>query len=381
LGIRFSTQVQQHNQKLILSLIKEGKRLPKVDLAKKANLSQTAVASIIRGLSKKGLVNRCKPVKGSVGQPAVPYELNPKGAYSIGIKIGRRSIELALIDFECNVLKTIEDFYQFPDPDSALSFILKKLPQLLSVISKKEQSRICGIGIANPSDVWRWQKEMNVDKSILNQWENFKLIPSWRSKFKYPLHLFNDSNAACVAELASKKIKKKNIVYFFIGWFIGGAAVMDKGIYHGKNNKGGAIGSMPIVDKSGNRSQLIHCASLFILEKILIQKGFDEYTLWKTKDWSGFEEHLQEWLEGTSEAIASSIAAAQSIIDFEISIIDGSMPPAVRERLVKKVQQYYSKKINLQGLETISIKEGTIGRTARSLGAAMLPLTSQFFSD
>ena len=38
-------------------------------------------------------------MRGRIGQPSVPLALNPDGAFSIGIKIGRRSADWLLVDF------------------------------------------------------------------------------------------------------------------------------------------------------------------------------------------------------------------------------------------------------------------------------------------
>lgn len=40
-----------------------------------------------------------EPQRGQVGQPSIPMSLNPNGVFSIGLKIGRRSADLVLVDF------------------------------------------------------------------------------------------------------------------------------------------------------------------------------------------------------------------------------------------------------------------------------------------
>ena len=42
-------------------------------------------------LQADGLLRREAPLRGRVGQPTVPVSLDPEGAYSLGLKIGRRS--------------------------------------------------------------------------------------------------------------------------------------------------------------------------------------------------------------------------------------------------------------------------------------------------
>ena len=46
-----------------------------------------------------GLLLKQERVRGKVGQPSVPLSLNPDGAYSVGVQVGRRNLELLVADF------------------------------------------------------------------------------------------------------------------------------------------------------------------------------------------------------------------------------------------------------------------------------------------
>ena len=77
-----------------------------------------AFAIIISRLEADHLVQRLAPVRGKVGQPSVPMALNPDGAFSIGIKIGRRSMDMLLVDFCGHPRERLSLSYPFPDPDT-----------------------------------------------------------------------------------------------------------------------------------------------------------------------------------------------------------------------------------------------------------------------
>mgnify|MGYP006943397516 CR=1 FL=1 len=49
------------------------------------------------------MVRKLVPQRGKVGQPLVPFELDANGAFSIGLKVGRRSGDLMLLDLAGNV--------------------------------------------------------------------------------------------------------------------------------------------------------------------------------------------------------------------------------------------------------------------------------------
>ena len=90
--------VRLYNERLVLSLVRRHGSLPKADIARMTGLSPQTISIIANQLEADGLLRREAVVRGRVGQPSVPYSLNPEGAYSIGLKIGRRSVDLSLID-------------------------------------------------------------------------------------------------------------------------------------------------------------------------------------------------------------------------------------------------------------------------------------------
>jgi hypothetical protein len=62
---------------------------------------------ITRHLEADGLVLEQTPQRGKIGQPSVPFSLNPSGAYALGLKVGRRSNDLVLMDFTGVVRRTL----------------------------------------------------------------------------------------------------------------------------------------------------------------------------------------------------------------------------------------------------------------------------------
>ena len=65
------------------------------------------------------------------------------------------------------------------------------------------------------------------------------------------------------------------------------------------------------------------------------------------------------------------------MIDFELVLIDGWLPDAVRRELTKATGRAFAD-LDLAGLMPVTVREGTIGPDARALGAASLPLSQRF---
>lgn len=74
------------------------------------------------GLEEDGLLVRGALVKGRVGQPSVPMHLAADGAFSIGLKIGRRRADLALMNFVGDVQEQYCEAFPYPMPTQILDF-------------------------------------------------------------------------------------------------------------------------------------------------------------------------------------------------------------------------------------------------------------------
>ena len=72
--------------------------------------------------------------------------------------------------------------------------------------------------------------------------------------------------------------------------------------------------------------------------------------------------------------------ATLSIIDLESVIVDGCFPGFVRDELVSRTEVELDK-LDLQGIRRPEIVAGSMGATARAVGAACLPLSKDHVID
>merc|ERR1711916_116274 len=140
--------VRDHNERLILSVIRSRGGLPGAEIAKVTGLSPQTVSIILRKLEKTGFLMRGDPVRGKVGKPSIPMMLNPEGVFAFGLKVGRRSADLMLLDFTGNVRNKISTSYAYPLPETVFGFLQNGLVEITADLSDEVSERICGIGIA-----------------------------------------------------------------------------------------------------------------------------------------------------------------------------------------------------------------------------------------
>ena len=324
------------------------------------------------------------PLRGRVGQPTIPMSLDPEGAYSFGLKIGRRSADLVLIDFSGAVRRRAHRTFAFPTPAMILDFVQAELPGLADALTDAQRRRVAGLGVALPFQLWTWEAEIGAPPGAMDAWRNFDVEREIASVCPYAVTLCNDATAACAAEFFfGRGWRHRDFLYFFIGAFLGGGVVLDGALWPGRTGNAGALGSMPVVAKSdaGGAPQLIACASIYQLERRLERAGVDASSMWATPDaWADFGPHLNDWIEEVASALAYACAAAISVIDFEAIVIDGAMPTAVRDRLTARTADVFAG-LDRRGLSDVDIVSGTIGADARAIGGAALPLIRNFGRD
>lgn len=374
--------VRAHNERLVLSLVRRHQGLAKADIARNTGLSAQTVSVIMRALERDGLLVRGTPIKGRVGQPSVPMHLAPDGAFSIGLKIGRRSADLALMDFVGTIRRQLHETYPYPKPEAILDFATWGTSELLPTLPASRRDRVAGVGIATPFELWNWAEEVGAPREKMAAWRDFDLVEALAAQIPFPVLSQNDATAACGAELMfGRGAEHLDFVYFFIGSFVGGGVVLNGAVYAGRTGNAGALGSMPVPSPNGHPRQLIDHASLFVLENRLRARGIDPSSLWLEPDnWTAFGVPLDQWIDQTARYLAHAIVASCSVIDFAAAIIDGGFPAAVRRRVVEATANAMAG-LDLQGIRPPAVREGAVGANARVIGAASLPIFARYLVD
>jgi len=374
--------MRAYNERLVLSLVRRHSGLAKADIARSTGLSAQTVSVIMRGLEEDGLLMRGQPVKGKVGQPSVPMHLAPDGAYAIGLKIGRRRADLALMNFVGEIVEQRHQVYSYPMPDPILGFVEDGFAEFLAALPEKKRNRVAGIGIATPFELWNWAKEVGAPRHEMEAWRDLDLKSVLGERCQLPIFIQNDATAACGAELiVGSGAGHANFAYLFIGYFIGGGLVLNNAVYAGPGGNAGAFGPMPMPATGGKARQLVDDASIFVLEAQLQKRGLDSSRLWhETNSWRGFGPLIDPWIEHTAQSLARAIVTSCAVIDFPVAIIDGAFPDHIRQAIVKATRSALAQ-FDLRGLQSPEILEGSVGANARVIGGALLPFFERYLAD
>ncbi len=383
-GLRGTNQsgMRAQNERLVLSLVRQHGALAKSDIARITGLSAQTVSVIMRALEQDGLLLRGEPVRGRIGQPSVPMSLNPKGAFFLGLKIGRRSADLTLVDFLGRVLATERQVYRYPTPSAVVAFVAHALPEVSAHLPANARDRISGMGVAMPFQLWNWVQSIGAPQSEMDAWRDHDIQAELAVLSGLPVYVQNDATSACGAELVfGTGERPRDFLYFYFGTFIGGGLVLNGQLFLGRTGNAAGVGPIPVPGPDGRMRRLLDAASLATLADAMEAAGQSADHLWEQPDhWTVSETVLSDWMDGAAEGLASAILSAASLLELEAVLIDGWMPVTVRAEITRRTRAALNR-MDLAGITPPVIREGTVGAAARSLGAAAIPLSQRYLLD
>ena len=384
------TGMRQFNERTVLRAIRHEGAIPKADLARLTQLSSQTVSIIVNRLLDDGLLIKQDRIRGKIGQPSVPLAINPDGAYSIGLQVGRRSLEVVVTDFLGQMRHQWQHTYPYPSPTEVLPKIKEGLKLMQKRMGAEAWKRAVGIGLSAPLAMHQWGDLMGkkAQKAMVD-WEHIDLVQEVQAMSALPVEFAKDTTAACVAELVQGLGRDvPTFLYVYVGTFVGGGLVMDGHIVNGPRGNAGAIGSMPIgLPPLGTRAnantpaQLLQLASGWQLEQALMVAGHDPLLVQQNAIMSPeFSAFTQPWLSQAAKALAMSATSAAALLDLDAIIMDGSLNPKLLQALIQQTEASLAQ-FSFDGIHQPQILAGRVGSHARALGGALLPLHAQFFPD
>ncbi len=377
--------MRQFNERIVLQAIRLHGALPKAEVSRVTRLSMQTVSVIINGLLKDGLVSKQERVRGRIGQPSVPIALNPDGAFTLGIKVGRRSLDVLAMDFVGRVRYREVLEYEYPNPKTIFPAIEKRLRTVDARLGE-HASRLVGLGVAAPLWLGGWREYLGAPESVMRTWNDIDIRRRIQAMTSLPVEFAKDTTAACAAELLVGEGRRlKNFLYLFIGTFIGGGLVLDGHLHMGPRGNAGAVGSLPMAAKTTgakgqkvNAGQLLHQSSGLGLEQLFVQHKAPAAAAHDERALSPKLKQLTDrWLDEACPALALTITASTALLDLEAVVIDGSLDRHLIDGIIQRASAVLDG-YNWEGLTRPHLVAGTHGADARAMGAAILPLYWHF---
>ncbi len=386
-GMRGSNQqgMRQFNERTLLQAIRVHGAIPKADLARLTQLSTQTVSIIVDRLLDDGLLVRQQRLRGRIGQPSIPLSLNPDGAYSVGVQVGRRSMEVLVLDFTGRIRHERAFQYSQPDPFEVLAHVKTALKALRDDMGDSWE-RVVGLGLTSPLYLHQWANLLGPQAApVLARWEGVDLREQVQTLTDLPVVFAKDTIAACTAELLQGQGQQlHSFLYVYLGTFVGGGLVLSGHLVPGERGNAGAIASMPLGLAQPGRlpPQLLEQASGWQLEQSLLQAGLDPLLVHRDAIAEPqYHRFTQPWLKQAANALAMTVTGSAALLDLDTVVLDGSLSRPLLEQLLQQTRTELDA-YPLVGIEgPTQLVLGHMGAHARALGAALLPLHTQFFPD
>ena len=384
-----SVQVRQYNERVILTLLRRLGEASKADLARHARLTNNTAGQIVRELEEQRLVRVGGKRIGRRGQPATILRLNPEGAYSIGFKLGRRSLDALLVDFAGRVIERRRLERAFPMPDEAVAFACESVAGLRRLVEGEAGTRLAGLGVAMPYNLGSWQRELDIPQTAYRVWNEFDLREALARGTGLDVFCENDGTAAAVAELFHGQDRSlDDFLYLFVGAALGGGVVLSGDYRRGVNANAGDIGLMPtgpsglgVAPPGDGRPEIaLTRASVNSLIRHLRDTG----AAVETRD--QLEELIETghpavtaWLDDAAAALVVPVLSAVRGLDVQDVVVDDTLPRPALDQLIARLAIGLAE-ASPESREPPRLVRGTVGREAPAIGAAILPLHLNFSS-
>lgn len=382
------TYTKDYNHRIVFETIRLNGPISRAEIARETTLTAQTVSNIAKRLIDADIICEGEKRQQGRGAPSVTLEINPDGAYSIGLDFNRDHLTGIIVDLAGEVKEKIYYDVEAPTPEESIEMMAKTGFDLMDTIGIGEE-QLGGIGVSFPGPM-----EINRDDLVTTNMVNPKAFPNWKhvpvvkmlsEHFEVPIFLGNNASAAAVGERwygAAREIS--SFLYVFFGAGLGAGLMINGQLFEGHNGNAGEIGYLPF---PGQPSQLSEASQAHIgehfnlnsLYKWLNQNGVkvsrptDLLPLLNNKN-----PRFIEWLNESVEILAPAFLATEYFIDPKVIFLGGRLPVEIMQYFCDKLADKLPDMRIEDKVSGPSLQCATAGADAAALGAATLPMFDLF---
>ncbi|HKI44564.1 MAG TPA: ROK family transcriptional regulator [Balneolales bacterium] len=381
------TYTKAYNYRIVFETIRLFGPLSRADIARRSNLTAQTVSNIVKRLIDTNLIREGSKRQDGRGAPSIILEINPEGAYSIGIDFNRDHLTGILLDLTGNVKQHIYYELETPVPGDTIDLMAASIKELIKQ-QDLEEKQIGGIGISFPGPI-----DFSRNKSVATMvnpkafpnWVNVPVLEMLSRHMDVPIFLENNASAAAVGERWYGDGRHvSSFLYIFFGAGLGGGLVLNGQLYDGITGNAGEIGYLPYSGpvsmlSNSDRPHIGEHFNISRLYKWLDKKGVralrpaDLLNLYEKKN-----PVFMEWLEQAINILAPAFLSIEYIVDPEIIFLGGTLPEPIILDLCNGLKSRLPN-LRIDGKETVpDLRLATAGSDASALGAATLPMFDLF---
>ncbi len=367
-----------YNRRIILETIRLKGPLSRADIARSVALSPQTVSTIIRELEEGDLLLSAREEPKRRGQPATMLEINPEGAFAVGLHLSPARLQSVLVDLSGKIVGRSRRTLETHDPETVFPLLAELVAETRAFRPGK---RVLGIGLAMPGpfDV---EPMSFVGSTTIQGWKGVPIRQRIAAETRLPVFIDIDSAAAALGEsLFGHGQGLRDFFYIYFGAGLGGAMLHDGTPLRGAAGNAGEIGHLPLVENGepcpcGNRGCLERYVSFDALSRRLADAGkpFDLASIQQAGSVNGAT--VKAWIDEAAPLMRRTIATIENLFDPETIIVGGILPQSLIDRLCASVEPLFVSVATRKERARPRLLASTIGGDAALLGAAVLAISA-----
>lgn len=375
--------MKKMNQQIILKLIYDKKAISRAEIAEIIGLSPATVTNIVKELFELELLRESSRGESRGGRKPVMLELNPVGAYFIGLEWGIAKVRGVLMDLNKKIVSSGEEQVDSHKLDSFLELSSRIINKFYNDSPKKDKIYGLGVGIHGMVDPERGYSLF----APHFKWRDLPLKDKLEERFNLPVLIDNDVR---VMALAEKWNGRDNFVFINTGSGIGAAIVLNGRLHYGRDYSAGEFGHMSIVKEGpecscGNKGCLEALISVDRLVKQYIPelKGMISYQV-LSREWGKLLQDARigkskavELLNDAAEYLGSGLANLVNLLNPEEILIGGQYVVGA-DILVPLIKKQVTEKTLLIPGQQLQINITEFGEWVGAIGGATMVLQQLF---
>lgn len=249
----------------VLTLLRKDGPTSRNEIADLLGFSRSKATVIVNTLLEAGILLEIGDGDSSGGRRPKVLNFNPQFGYVVGVDMGATSLEVALSDFQGNLLERHYEPISIRQGPEEIMPLLVDITLAMLAQHHLATSQILALGIGVPAPI-EFSTGLVVRPSNIRNWDSYSMPAFLHQTFpESAIFVDNDANVMALGELRYGIGKHhQHFIFVKIGTGIGAGIILHGAIYRGSNGAAGDIGHISI-DRNG---EACYCGNVGCLESI-----------------------------------------------------------------------------------------------------------------
>lgn len=252
-------RTRKHNRRLIFRTIFNQDRISRADVARATGLTRTTVSVVVDTLLGQKLVQEVGTGSSTGGKSPILLSVPGSARQLIGVDLGSTEFRGAIVDLRGNIHYALT----MPLDGRQGQDALQRAYALIDALKAHATSPLLGIGVGVPG-VINPTKGSSIHWAVNLSWLDLPIRALLRNRYRLPVHVANDSQAAVLAESFFGKWKNINLVVLKVERGVSAGIFANGELWQGDGFGAGEIGHVTVVE-NGPRC---HCGHFGCLEAV-----------------------------------------------------------------------------------------------------------------